>query len=127
MEGRRGSDPELLEDGSEPDGRPPSEPSDDHDSSAQSRRRRVLERLLAHGGRMESSELADELVAAEHGTATEEVPNDRAKLVRLDLHHSHLPKLADEGVLRYEPASGLIELDDADRAKRLLETWTDAH
>lgn len=76
---------------------------------------------------MELSELADELVAAEHGTVAEEVPTDRVKLVRLDLHHSHVPKLADEGVLRYEPASGLIELADADRAKRLLEAWTDAN
>ncbi|MFC7006537.1 DUF7344 domain-containing protein [Halalkalicoccus salilacus] len=75
---------------------------------------------------MELSELADEIAAVEH-TATDEVPNGQAKLVRLDLHHSHVPKLVNAGVLEYESESGLIELDDADRAKRLLEAWDDAH
>lgn len=73
------------------------------------------------------SELADEIAAAEHGTATDEVSDGRAKLVRLDLHHSHVPKLADAGALEYSPESGLLELDDADRARRLLEAWADAH
>lgn len=76
---------------------------------------------------MELSELADEIAAVENETATDEVLNGRAKLVRLDLHHSHVPKLADAGVLEYEPESGWIELDDADRAKRLLEGGDDAH
>ncbi|WP_332099093.1 DUF7344 domain-containing protein [Halalkalicoccus salilacus] len=126
MMGRRGSDPAVLEGDPEPDGRPPSGSADGHDSLAYPRRRHVLDRLLAHGGRMELSELADEIAAVEH-TATDEVPNGQAKLVRLDLHHSHVPKLVNAGVLEYESESGLIELDDADRAKRLLEAWDDAH
>lgn len=126
MVGRRGSDPKVLEDESEPDGRDGGRPSDGHDPLAHPRRRRVLDRLLAHGGRTELSELADKIAAIEHGTAATEVPNGRAKLVRLDLHHSHVPKLADAGVLEYTPESGLIELNDADRAKRLLEGWADA-
>ncbi|WP_336345551.1 hypothetical protein [Halalkalicoccus ordinarius] len=69
----------------------------------------------------ENSESTDESTGVE---AIEGSPNDRAKPVRLALHH--VPKLADEGVHRYEPASSLIELDDADRANRLLETWDDA-
>lgn len=127
MEGRHGSDPGVLEDGPKPDDCPPSRPSDDHDSLAHLRRRLVLDRLLSHGGRMGLSELADEIAAAEHGTATDEVSDGRAKLVRLDLHHSHVPKLADAGALEYSPESGLLELDDADRARRLLEAWADAH
>lgn len=127
MVGRRGSDPGVLEDESEPDDRPPSRPSDGHDSLASPRRRHVLDRLLVHGGRTELSELADEIATVEHETTTDGAPDGRAKLVRLDLHHSHVPKLAEAGVLEYEPESGLIELDDADRAKRLLEVWDDAH
>lgn len=129
MEENDSSDPEPVEEGSEPDGCPESESSGDPDRDllTHPRRRRVLDRLLAHGGRLGLADLADEIAAAEHGTAIDERPNDRAKLVRLDLRHSHLPKLADADVVEYRRESELVELIDEQRAKRLLERRTDVH
>lgn len=125
MEDDNGFDPASPEEGSEPEDRPRSEPFDRHDLLAHPRRRRVLERLLAHGGRMELSTLAEEIVAAEHGTAIDGRPDDRAKLVRLDLSHSHLPKLVEANVV--EPEAGAVELVDETRAARLLEGRTEVN
>lgn len=129
MEENDSSDPEPVEEGSEPDGCPESESSGDPDRDllAHPRRRRVLDRLLAHGGQLGLADLADEIAAAEHGTAIDERPNDRAKLVRLDLRHSHLPKLVDAGVVEYRRESELVELIDERRAKRFLEQRADLH
>jgi hypothetical protein len=127
MEENDGSDPASLEEDPESGDRPRSGPSGDHDLLAHPRRRRVLDLLLAHGGRMEPSDLADGLAAAEHGTAIDGRSNDRAKLVRLDLRHSHGPKLAEANVVEYDGESDAIELVDGTRAERLLERRTDVH
>lgn len=80
---------------------------------ASRRRREVLYYLLEH-------ELAD-LESVAGRIARRERTADH-ETVRIDLVHNHLPKLADRGLVEYDPRSGAIRLIDLDdRFVALLE------
>ncbi|MDS0473895.1 ArsR family transcriptional regulator [Natrinema sp. 1APR25-10V2] len=59
--------------------------------------------VLEDGGRpLSVDQLAAELTALDGG------PLSNAKRAKVALHHSHLPAMADAGVLDYDPESGLV-------------------
>ena len=72
-------------------------------------RRRALTALQAADGAMALGELAEETVARAEDAAPEEVPPDRRKRTAASLHHCHLPKLDDAGVVAYDPTANLVE------------------
>ncbi|GEM_PF-1879372 len=74
------------------------------------RRRRVLAALFSHAGPVTVRDLANDVAAAEADGSVATVSDDERALVSLDLHHLHLPKLADHGVVAYDPDRGLVEL-----------------
>jgi hypothetical protein len=76
-------------------------------------RRHVLECLSPASEPTELPALVD-CVVARHGASAD------AERVLLRLHHVHLPRLADAGVLSYEAANGLVR-GRADRIAALLE------
>lgn len=80
---------------------------------ARRRRREVLYYLLEH-------ELADlETIATRIARMEREGDPER---IRTDLVHTHLPKLADRGLIEYDRRSGAIRLTDpGDRLVALLE------
>lgn len=48
--------------------------------------------------------------------------SNRTEELRIALHHIHLPKLVDEGVVRYDPETGTVErLDPADALSPYLQ------
>jgi hypothetical protein len=69
-------------------------------------RRVVIGRLDEVPGGLTIESLADhvtsELADGTLGT------DDRRRRVLLSLHHNHLPRLADHGVLQYDPAAGTV-------------------
>ena len=70
---------------------------------ADSRRGRVVSRLRASDGPVELESLARAVAAAE--APDDAAPTeDEVSSVAVSLHHVHLPKLADVGVLTYDPA-----------------------
>ncbi|MFC7141316.1 hypothetical protein ACFQMA_15940 [Halosimplex aquaticum] len=73
---------------------------------ADPRRRRLLDVLETRdpGARMALSELADRLAAAEGSTSGE-----RRHDVAAALHHVHLPKLDDAGLVEYDPTERVVE------------------
>lgn len=78
-------------------------------SLADQRRRLVLDYLLdAEAGRASFDELVDHVVEAE----TRSPPPDR-EAVATTLYHTHLPKLADEGLIDYDRGRGSISATDA--------------
>ncbi|WP_331236510.1 DUF7504 family protein [Natronorarus salvus] len=74
------------------------------------RRRRVLAALFSHAGPVTVRDLANDVAAAEADGPVEDVSDDERSLVSLDLHHLHLPKLADYGVVAYDTDRRLVEL-----------------
>lgn len=73
------------------------------------RRRAVLDVLDTRTGPVSRDTLAHE-VAARDATG---VPSDDAvEAVEVELHHRHLPKLADAGLVAYDPANERVERAD---------------
>jgi hypothetical protein len=68
------------------------------------RRRTTLAYLLARREAVTLEELSAQ-VAGQGGTPSEQ----RVARVSIDLHHVHLPTLADAGIVRYDPESEVVE------------------
>lgn len=73
---------------------------------------------------VELEDLADQIEAWERD-ADEEVPEDHRKRLRAELYHIDLPRLADAGILEFDPRSRMVRYrgDDAyEAALKLLAT-----
>lgn len=73
---------------------------------AAERRREVVDVLSGRSEPIELSDLAAGIAARERGTEPEE---RFVEQVAVTLHHVHLPKLADAGVIGYDPSAGRID------------------
>ncbi|WP_158057398.1 DUF7344 domain-containing protein [Halorussus halophilus] len=65
-------------------------------------RRQTLEYLSTRVGAVSLDELADALAAVG--------PDSACEHTHISLHHNHLPKLADFGLVRYDAKEHLVEL-----------------
>ena len=83
-------------------------PSERHRILAAERRPRLaLDYLADRTGPVDIEELAAAIAARE---ADENSPDDdTVRQVAISLHHVHLPKMAEIGVVDYEPASSVVE------------------
>ena len=80
-------------------------------------RRETLRRLLARGEPVSLADLA-EAVATGRGPPSVQ----RRERVAIDLHHVHLPKLADAGLVHYDRESETVEaVDAASRVEPFLD------
>lgn len=77
------------------------------DVFANARCRAVLKYLRSRDSAVELDELATAVAAAEFGTNTDEVPEDRYERVLVSLHHTHLPKLADASIVSVDRTDGV--------------------
>lgn len=78
-------------------------------SLAAQRRRLVLDYLLdAEAGRASFDELVDHVVEADTRS-----PSPDREAIATSLHHTHLPKLADGGLIHYDSERGSIETTGA--------------
>lgn len=71
-------------------------------------RRVVIERLDRAASDLTIEGLADH-VAAELADASEPADDERRRVL-FALHHNHLPRLDDHGVLEYDPAAGTVSV-----------------
>lgn len=74
---------------------------------ASERRRQVISYLGGSPGGVSLDELADGIASTAEGSA-ETVSDDRRRLLRAELHHVHLPMLAEAGVLDYDRRHELV-------------------
>ena len=73
------------------------------------RRRHVLQYLRQHGGPVTLGDLADQVAAAEYDCPTDDVTSAQRKRVYTTLQQSHLPQMADVGIIDYDSDEGVIE------------------
>jgi DNA-binding transcriptional ArsR family regulator len=75
-----------------------------------SARRRYVLYLLRTEGEMELTELAEHVAAWENDTTIEELTKQQRKRVYVSLYQTHVPKLADAGLVDYDQDSGEVAL-----------------
>jgi hypothetical protein len=86
------------------------------------RRRHVLHCLREHDAPIELSDVAEEVAAREQGISPAEVSEEEARQIHLVLYHTHVPKLKDANVVRYDQRADTVALSvDAG----LLERYAD--
>lgn len=56
-------------------------------------------------------ELATAVGTAESSTRKTTISDKRYRLIEIDLHHSHLPKLTTAGFIEYDPVATVIHYD----------------
>lgn len=112
-----GSDPEL---GVGPAGAGTERPSssDLHRLLESPRKRRLLAHLV---DRPDVPISVDELVdAVADGERSAPGPETHRRRVAIALHHVHLPKVADAGVIEYDPVAGTVRYDGSEALEYLL-------
>lgn len=73
------------------------------------RRRCVLAYLIAHDGRAEMSDIAEEIAAEEHDKTVRALRSQERQRVYIALYQSHLPKLDKLGIIDYEQDRGWVD------------------
>lgn len=98
-----------------------SEPTDDaYELVANRRRRRVLACLRdAPDGVASVDQLTEYVEACEGPSAAG--PTDMTR-IRVELHHMHLPKLRDHGVVEYDERSDTVRYVGDERVERVLDS-----
>lgn len=72
------------------------------------RRRYLLYALINEDHEETLSELATKIVAWEQSKSTDEVADEERRQVHLSLYHSHVPKLADLGIVEYQQGKDIV-------------------
>ena len=87
---------------------------------ADRRRRRLLEQLRHNGnGEMPIDDLVDQLHQADTDFAGERQMNRNQLTV--ELHHCHLPKLSDHGIIEHDQDRGTIEYRPDEQIEAVLD------
>ncbi len=76
------------------------------------RRRFTLYYLHEEARTIELGELTEQVAAWEYDKPVEELTSQERKRVYVSLYQTHLPKLADAGIIEYDADSGQITLTD---------------
>lgn len=86
------------------------------------RRRYVFYSLEREGGTTTIGDLATRIAAWESGVAVEDVSSKRRKVAYNALQQSHLPRLADRGLVVYDRETGTVERTErGERVGRYLK------
>ena len=83
------------------------------------RRRRLLKELDRRGTAT-LDEMARVVAAAEQGTSTEEVETNARKSVHVSLYQTHVPRLAEAGVVDYDSDAKTVSLVRCTTTRRLI-------
>lgn len=93
----------------------------------QNQHRRIILGTLAEEQRsLTLNDLMQAVLKYNHQTPITEVSNDVLTEIRLSLYHVHLPKLASEGLINYDPERQLVEpTEQFDQVQPTLSTILD--
>lgn len=90
-------------------------------------RRIVLGVLTAEQRSLSLNDLTQTILKDNHQTPGTEASSDEITEVRLSLYHGHLPKLAAEGLIEFDPERQLVEpTTKLERVQPTLSTILDA-
>jgi hypothetical protein len=94
----------------------------------QNQHRRIVLGMLAEEQRsLTLNDLTKAVLKYNHQTPLTEASKDVLAEIRLSLYHAHLPKLASEGLINYDPERQLVEpTEQLDQMQPTLSTILDA-
>ncbi|WP_135302533.1 DUF7344 domain-containing protein [Haloarcula amylovorans] len=72
------------------------------------RRRYVLQYLREHGGPIELGDLTSEVASMEYDCDCADVSSAQRKRVYTTLQQTHLPRMAEAGIVEYDPDDGVV-------------------
>jgi hypothetical protein len=72
-------------------------------------RRKVIDLLTTYDRGLTTSDIRNLVAEQERDADITEIPSDWVEQLHLTLHHVHLPKLADAGVIHYDHKQQLVE------------------
>lgn len=104
-------------------------PAEQYELLAADRRQMVLDLLAGQTTSSTLEELAAGVAAREDGTDADD--EQAVQRVAISLHHCHLPKLAESGLLDYDPETrqidpkGTVQLPGSDQAMDWLAVFSD--
>lgn len=85
-------------------------------------RRRVILRSLTDTENANLHQLAESIAEYEEGESSEE----QIESIRLDLHHHHVPKLAEYGLISYDTRTNMMALEPLpETAQEILDLVND--
>lgn len=84
------------------------------------RRRYALYYLRQQNRPVDLSEITEQVAAWENRTTTDALETEQRKRVYISLYQTHLPKLADAGIVQYDRNRGVVELS---RSARELDEY----
>lgn len=85
---------------------------------ADPRRRTILHHLIESGDGAVAVEELTKTIATDGGNAANS--HSRNARAGVELHHTHLPKLAEAGFIEYDRQTGTVRYQPADRVEKLL-------
>lgn len=91
------------------------------DSLTSPRRRFVLVRLQNASQALGLTELAEEIACWELDTPCADVSEDTLEAIVVSLHHVHLPKLTDAGLVAYDREHSTVDTTDGGEELASLE------
>lgn len=90
------------------------------------RRRYTLHCLEKYENPMTLADLADEIAVWENETEIANIPAEDVKYVYTSLYHTHIPKMADAGIVEYDQEQDMVSLgENADQLREHLESFTE--
>jgi len=94
---------------------------DDHLRLLADRHRRILLDQLREDPVTTRDDLADVLRRVDSDSESDTDGETRRRRFAVELHHIHLPALADAGVIEYDPDDGTVVYRPDERVERLLD------
>lgn len=89
--------------------------------------RRILLAVLSEREQVSIEQLTADIVQHNHHATVAEISDDMESRIRTSLHHKHLPRLADAGLLEYDrDAKRVQRTDEFDRVQPHLASILDA-
>lgn len=86
------------------------DPNETFDILSSARRRYVISILHRRGEPIELTELAEEIAALEGDVTVDDLGKQQRKRVYVSLYQTHVPKLADAGIVTYDSDAGTVAL-----------------
>ncbi|AEH37150.1 DUF7344 domain-containing protein [Halopiger xanaduensis] len=73
------------------------------------RRHAILDLLLTYDQSLTITDLRNEIVEKEEDTEITEISSEQVKQVHISLHHVHIPKLEEKGIVNYDSDRSIVE------------------